>query len=84
MLGATTRRFYLVFVKALAVLRSGGALSFTPFVKVLREEAFQLEAADVVQLVFAGRHAPECNAGTRKNKRARPLDACRHTRALGV
>lgn len=51
---SATPGVYLVFVKALIVLWSRDAVAFTPFVKVLREKAFQLEAADVVQLIFAG------------------------------
>lgn len=54
---------YLVSVQALRVLWSRDPPSFTPFLKVLREQAFQLEAADVIQLLFAGRDAPEGNAG---------------------
>lgn len=54
LLVSATPGVYLVFVKALIVLWSRDAVSVTPFVKVLREKAFQLEAADVVQLIFAG------------------------------
>lgn len=71
-----TPGLYLVSVKALVVLWSRDAVSLTPFVKVLREEAFQLEAAGVVQLVLAGGHAPKRNAETH-NRPHGPLSTFR-------
>lgn len=55
---------YLVFVELLDVHRCESEASVSPFVEVLGEMAFQLEAATLVQIIDTGHHAPERNAAT--------------------
>lgn len=53
------RVFDLVLVELLAVHRSKYPASVSPFVKVLGEKTFQLQAATLIQIIDARRHTLE-------------------------
>ena len=60
------RMLDLVLVKLLAVHRSKYPASVSPFVKVLGEKTFQLQAATLIQIIDARRHTLERDTTTKK------------------